>query len=95
MKSWATIIWISENTHWVVTRQDDGEGSVFENEETDLEINRRLLADWAAYGGDEEVFSEDLNRSFHVYIQGRFPSWQGALRLGRRWSGDLTYSRGG
>jgi hypothetical protein len=90
MKNWATIIWISKNTHWVATRQDDGEGSVFENEESDLEINRRLLADWTAYGGDEEVFSEAQNRYFHVYIQGRFPSWQEALRVGRRWSGDLT-----
>ena len=90
MKSWATIIWISRNTLWVVTRQDDGEGSVFENEESDLEINRRLLANWTAYGGNEEVFPEDQDRSFHVYIQGRFPSWQEALRLGRKWSGDLT-----
>jgi hypothetical protein len=56
MKSWATIIWISKDRHWIVTRQDDGEGSVFENEENDLEISRRLLADWTAYGGDEEVF---------------------------------------
>jgi hypothetical protein len=84
------IIWISKNTHWVVTRQDDGEGSLFENEESDLEINRRLLADWTAYGGDEEVFSEDQHRYFHIYVQGRFPSWQEALRVGRRWSGDLT-----
>ena len=92
MKSWATIIWISKDTHWIVTRQDDGEGSVFENEESDLEISRRLLADWTAYGGDEEVFSQDQNRSFHVYIQGRFPSWQEALRVGTKWSGDLTAS---
>ena len=92
MKSWATIIWISKDTHWIVTSQDDGEGSVFENEESDLEINHRLLADWTAYGGDEEVFSQDKNRSFHVYIQGRFPSWQEALRVGRKWSGDLTAS---
>jgi hypothetical protein len=90
MKSWATIIWISKDTHWVVTRQDDGEGSVFENEEAELEINGKLLADWAVYGGDEEVFAEDQQQSFDVYIQGRFPSWQEALRTGRKWSGDLV-----
>ena len=75
------MIWISIKTHWVVTRKDDGEGSVFDNEEIDLEINRKLLADWTAYGGDEEVFSEDLQRSFHVYTQGSFPSWQGGRFL--------------
>ena len=88
MKSWATILWISKNTHWVVARQDDGEGSVFENEESELEIEDRLLANWSAYGGDEEVLSANQNRSFQVYIQGRFPFWGKALEAGKRWSGE-------
>jgi len=89
MKSWATIIWVSKNRQWVVTRQPDGEGSVFENEGSDFEVNSRLLADWTVHGGNEDVFSEEQSRPFRIYIQGRFSYWQEALRIGRRWSGDL------
>jgi hypothetical protein len=48
-----TIIWISKDTHWVVVQLENGEGSVFENEESDLEVGEKLLADWTAYGGSE------------------------------------------
>ena len=88
MKTWATVIWISRNRHWVATRQDDGEGSVFENDESDLVLEDKLLGDWTADGGDEVIFSKELQRSFHIYIQGRFFSWKGALESAKRSSGD-------
>jgi hypothetical protein len=90
MKSWATIIWVSKNRQWFVTRQPDGEGSIFESDDgSDFEINRKLLADWTVHGGNEKAFSEEESRPSRIYIQGRLPSWQEALRLGRKWSGDL------
>jgi hypothetical protein len=53
VKTWATIIWISKDTHWGVVQLDNGEEPVFENEENDLEVGEKLLADWTAYGGSE------------------------------------------
>lgn len=89
MKTHATIIWLSKNKHWVVTQQDDGEGSVFENGEDDLEVGDKLFADWSADSGDEEIFSENLDQSFRGNIQGRFPSWRGALKSGKEWAGEV------
>lgn len=86
MKSWATIVWISKNKHWVVTRQDNGEGSVFENEQNDLEIGGTLFGDWTAWGGEEEIISKTSNRSFRIYVQGLFPSWKGALKSGKEYA---------
>lgn len=88
MKSWATIIWISKNTHWVVVQLDNGEGSVFENAESDLEVGERLFADWTAYGGSEQVRRKGIGFPFDVYIQGRFPSLQGALSSAKKWAGE-------
>ena len=88
MKSWATIIWISKNTHWVVVQLDDGEGSVFHNEESDLEVGEQLFADWTEYGGSEQVRRKSTSRPFSVYIEGRFFSWKGALKAGMNWANE-------
>ena len=54
-----------------------------------LALADKLLGDWTAWGGDEEIFSKELQKSFHVYIQGRFPSWKGALKSAKICSGDI------
>jgi hypothetical protein len=63
---------------------DDDEGSVFKNEESDLEVGERLFADWTAYGGSEQVRRKSTSHPFDVYIEGRFFSWQGALKAGKK-----------
>jgi hypothetical protein len=88
VKGWATVIWISKNTHWVVVQLDNGEGPIFENEESDLEVGEQLLADWTADGGSEQVRRKGTNYPFDVYIQGRFPSLQGALNSAKKWAGE-------
>jgi hypothetical protein len=86
VKTWATIFWISKDTHWVVVQLDNDEKSVFENEESDVEVGEKLFADWTAYGGSEEVRSKSKSSVFDVRIQGRFFSWQGALKSGKEWA---------
>lgn len=88
VKSWATVVWISKNTHLVVVQMDNGEGSVFENEESDLEVGEQLLADWSAYGGSESVQRKGSSFPFDVYIQGRFFSLQGALDTAKKCAGE-------
>lgn len=63
---------------------DDGEGSVFQNDESDLEVGEQLFADWTAYGGSEEVRSKSKSRPFNVYVQNRFFSWKAAVESGKK-----------
>jgi hypothetical protein len=88
-KGWATIVWISKNTHWVVVQLDNDEGSVFRNEESDLEGGEQLFADWTAYGGSEQVRCKSTSHPFDVYIEGRFFSLQGALEAGKKWANEV------
>src|ERR1700747_364959 len=88
VKSWATIVWMSKNAHWVVVELDGGAGSVFENEESELEVGEQLFADWTVYGGWEQGYHKSASFPFDAHIPSGCPSLQVVVTAAKKWAGE-------